>query len=824
MADFNALEALINAYIKQNGVQAITGQVLNGVLRGMVSALGKGWTVAGEAYPNTDPGTMTGPVAYVAHTAGTYTNFGGLVVNDGEVAFLKYNEQTWTKEVLASLAATASVDGNVGTPYVVTQFVNGVLDFAFHNMKGDPGINGTDGQDGAAAGFGTVNATVDGNVGTPGVSVQSSGPDTAKNFTFQFTNLKGETGVTSVVVTVDNTSGNPQCTASLNAGVITLAFTGLKGAQGDTGSSVDYPFTLVNNLTTNDATQALTAAMGVQLESEITQLEAEVDVLELAKSYTVEGGPSPNLFDKTTMIDGFISANYGSIGSNDGSKTSDYIPVIPGHYYLISGRTLSGVYSMRLLDENKSSSWLTPLVASTGVAYNKFNLPSEDGSSNVVNGQFKVPATAYYVQITIKYDATNGSPDTVMVTHLGDTYSANPPVPTYQPYGTHYNIKESALPQSLTEEITELQRSAEHFQKVVSPNLFNKDDARIKSGYYATNGTWYPNITNYYVSHPIFLEAGVTYKAVYPGGLGNNNTCVAIVDADNNYLNGHLTGTISGGYIIVTPSADLYASFNCGNDPTNTFMVCKQSEYPEAYTPYYKYTVLVGVSVPSTSKLVGKSVIFTGDSICQATTDDGVGGGWAKRIGDKNNMIWQNKGINGGTITDKDVVGSSFTISDTDFGTGADYIILEGGTNDADRIGSIIAGTTPTNYGSFNETGYSDNFTNDKFCGAVEYLLKRVVSSFPSARVGFIIAPKMGVSNDYTKEGNNRRAYFETIIKICRKWGVPVLNLWDECTMNPKLASHYTSGQDYLYTDGQHLTGNGYDLISPIIESWMETL
>ena len=306
MADFNALEALINAYIKQNGVQAITGQVLNGVLRGMVSALGKGWTVAGEAYPNTDPGTMTGPVAYVAHTAGTYTNFGGLVVNDGEVAFLKYNEQTWTKEVLASLAATASVDGNVGTPYVVTQFVNGVLNFAFHNMKGDPGINGTDGQDGAAAGFGTVNATVDGNVGTPGVSVQSSGPNTAKNFAFSFTGLKGETGVTSVVVTVDNTSGNPQCTASLNAGVLTLAFTGLKGAQGDTGSSVDYPFTLVNNLTTNDATQALTAAMGVQLESEITQLEAEMHNL---------SGKYYGLFTSSSLLPEGDDLGYAFVGS-----------------------------------------------------------------------------------------------------------------------------------------------------------------------------------------------------------------------------------------------------------------------------------------------------------------------------------------------------------------------------------------------------------------------------------------------------------------------------------------------------------------------------
>ena len=824
MADFNALEALINAYIKQNGVKAITGQVLNGVLRGMVSALGKGWTVAGEAEPNTDPGTMTGPVAYIAHTAGTYTNFGGLVVNDGEVAFLKYNEQVWTKEVLASLQATATVDENVGIPSVDTQFVNGVLTFAFHNVKGNPGQDGTDGQDGAAAGFGTVAATVDNTVGTPAVSVTESGPNTAKNFSFAFTGLKGETGVTSVVVTVDNTSGTPQCTASLNAGVLTLAFTGLKGAQGNPGSSVDYPFTLVNNLTTNDPDQALTAAMGYQLEGEITQLEQDVADLQTKASYTIEGGTSPNLFDKTTMVDGYISGTSGAIGSYAGSKTSDYIPVIPGHYYLISGRTLTGVYSMRLLDENKSSSWLKPLAASTGTEYTKFELPTENGSTHTVNGQFKVPATAYYLQITVEYGTDNGSPDTVMVTHLGDTYSANPPAPEYQPYGTHYNIKESALPESLTEEITELQRSAEHFQKVVSPNLFNKDDARIKSGYYATNGTWYPNIANYYVSHPIFLKAGVTYKAVYPGGLGATNTCVAIVDADNNYLNGHLTGTISGGYITVTPSADLYASFNCGNDSTSTFMVCKQSEYPESYTPYYDYTVLVGVSVPSTSKLVGKSVIFTGDSICQATTDNGSGGGWAKRIGDKNNMIWQNKSINGGTITDKNVVGSSFTISDTDFGTGADYIILEGGTNDADRIGSIIAGTTPSDYGSFSETGYSDNFTNDKFCSAVEYLLKRVVSSFPSARVGFIIAPKMGVSNDYTKEGNNRRAYFETIIKICRKWGVPVLNLWDECTMNPKLASHYTSGQDYLYTDGQHLTGNGYDLISPIIESWMETL
>ena len=137
-------------------------------------------------------------------------------------------------------------------------------------MKGNPG------EDGDPAGFGSVTASVDDQVGTPSVSVSSSGPDTAKNFAFAFHNLKGETGVTSVVATVDNTSGNPQCSVSLQGGQLTLAFTGLKGAQGNTGSSVDYPFTIVNNLTTDDPTQALSAAMGVELDGKVSQLEAEV--------------------------------------------------------------------------------------------------------------------------------------------------------------------------------------------------------------------------------------------------------------------------------------------------------------------------------------------------------------------------------------------------------------------------------------------------------------------------------------------------------------------------------------------------------------------
>lgn len=281
MASYNELNALIDAYINRNGVQAITGQILNGVLKAMVEQLGRGYTIMGAAIPTTDPGTPDGPECYFASETGTYTDFDGLQVAPGELALLCYTPSDgWTKATIYEgfQEVGATIDGNVGTPSVGVSYAGGVLSFDFHDMKGNPGQNG---QDGAAAGFGTIGADITGGVGTPGVTVESSGPATAKNLQFHFTNLKGETGVTSVVATVDNTTGTPACTVSLVGQQLTLAFSGLKGAQGDTGSSVDYPFTIVNNLTTDDATQALSAAQGVVLEGEITQLEAELNQLDL---------------------------------------------------------------------------------------------------------------------------------------------------------------------------------------------------------------------------------------------------------------------------------------------------------------------------------------------------------------------------------------------------------------------------------------------------------------------------------------------------------------------------------------------------------------
>lgn len=75
-----------------------------------------GYLFEGIAVPSTNPGIPGQKVFYIASEVGTYTNFDGLSVVDGEVVILRYNG-SWVKEVTGAATAekVASLENKVNT-------------------------------------------------------------------------------------------------------------------------------------------------------------------------------------------------------------------------------------------------------------------------------------------------------------------------------------------------------------------------------------------------------------------------------------------------------------------------------------------------------------------------------------------------------------------------------------------------------------------------------------------------------------------------------------------------------------------------------------
>lgn len=164
MADFTSLKQTIQSYVKQNGNEEITGNILQDVLLAMVTTMGdgainslasalqdeitarqnqdgtlqgnitaeararqqadtalggridglqtvingintklaEGYIFAGIATPSTNPETPSGKVFYIAIQAGTYTNFSDVSVTEG-ITILKNNGTTWNKELVLGI-------------------------------------------------------------------------------------------------------------------------------------------------------------------------------------------------------------------------------------------------------------------------------------------------------------------------------------------------------------------------------------------------------------------------------------------------------------------------------------------------------------------------------------------------------------------------------------------------------------------------------------------------------------------------------------------------------------------------------------------------
>lgn len=132
MANYASLISAVQAVIRENGNNEITGNILQQTLLSMINSLGVGYQFAGIATTDTNPGTPDQNVFYIAAEPGIYANFGSVELYAGEVAILSYNG-AWVKNhtqvganisvvYIAGSGTTAAAGGatNIGDVYLNT--------------------------------------------------------------------------------------------------------------------------------------------------------------------------------------------------------------------------------------------------------------------------------------------------------------------------------------------------------------------------------------------------------------------------------------------------------------------------------------------------------------------------------------------------------------------------------------------------------------------------------------------------------------------------------------------------------------------------------
>lgn len=172
-------------------------------------------------------------------------------------------------------AVQVNIDGTSGTPSGSASMSGNTLSFSFSGIKGNDGATGPQGPQGEQGIQGVQGPKGDtGATGPQGPKgdtgeTGATGPQGPKGETGETgaagpagaTGPQGPAGVTSAVVNVDNTSGTPSATATVQDGVLTINISGIKGEQGNPGSSQDYPFELENSFN-GGVNKALTAEAG----------------------------------------------------------------------------------------------------------------------------------------------------------------------------------------------------------------------------------------------------------------------------------------------------------------------------------------------------------------------------------------------------------------------------------------------------------------------------------------------------------------------------------------------------------------------------------
>jgi hypothetical protein len=118
-----------------------------------------------------------------------------------------------------------------------------------------------------------------------------------------------------------------------------------------------------------------------------------------------------------------------------------------------------------------------------------------------------------------------------------------------------------------------------------------------------------------------------------------------------------------------------------------------------------------------------------------------------------------------------------------------DYVVFDGGTNDAEAIhdkhlygaGAMADGFDPA------------RFNRSTYAGALETVISTMRTKWPTARIVYVTVHKLG-----SRDWNTQLTLRAVTLQICAKWGVTVADVFNDTTLDTRIDSHRVA---YTFND-----------------------
>ena len=178
--------------------------------------------------------------------------------------------------------------------------------------------------------------------------------------------------------------------------------------------------------------------------------------------------------------------------------------------------------------------------------------------------------------------------------------------------------------------------------------------------------------------------------------------------------------------------------------------------------------------------LEGKTLYAFGDSIVaghQYTKHS-----FADFIADQEGMILQKYAVNGATIMEAGYSGGQILSQLNSAPDEApDYIIFDGGTNDAE----YLLNKDSESLGTIVEECDPERFDTDTFAGAFEKTVYEMKKKWPDAQLVYVAVHKLG-----SRDESMQDKLHELELAACAKWEVAVANLYDDSELDTRTEPH----------------------------------